>query len=93
MLTLLAALVLPPFVMAEPAVEAPVAYEFAFAAEAGESRGEMQDRLQEEATRYCRDVMRAAGVEGEAGACARQIVAQVTVALDDAAYATFASND
>lgn len=91
MIALLTALMLPPFVVAEAAPNTPVPYEFAFAAEAGESRAEVQERLREEAMDYCRVVARDAGVPGEAASCARKVVEQVTAQLDDAAYATFAS--
>ena len=92
MLTLIAALLFPPVdVIEQPAAE-PVAYEFAFAAAPGESRADMQDRLRTEAMDYCRDALREAGVRGEASACARQVTAQVTERMDDAAYAVFAAN-
>ena len=93
MIALFAAMLFPPVDVIDQPVAEPVAYEFAFAAEAGESRAAMQDRLRAEAMDYCRDAARAAGVPGEARNCARQVTAQVTARMDDAAYATFASND
>ena len=91
MLSLIAAVLFPPVTVIETAPEPQVAYEFAFAPEAGESRAASTERLREEAMDYCRDATRAAGVPGEASACARVLVADVTGRLDDAAYATLAS--
>ena len=90
MLAIIAAMLYPPVTVIETEPAPQVAYEFAFAAEAGETREETTERLQEEALGYCRAATRAAGVPGEARACARQLVAQVTAEMDDDAYATFA---
>ena len=92
MLSLIAAMMFPPVTVIEPVAEPQLAYEFAFATEAGESREAMQDRLRGEAMDYCRSATRAAGVPGEARACARTLVAEVTDRADDDAYATFAQN-
>ena len=92
MLSLFAAMLFPPVDLIEQPAPEPVAYEFAFAARAGESRDAMQERLRTEAADYCREAARAANVRGEARSCARQVVADVTERMDQAAYATFASN-
>ena len=92
MLSLFAAMLFPPVTVIDQAPAEPVAYEFAFAAQAGESRADMQDRLREEATDYCRDALRAADVRGQTAACARQVAEQVTEQMDEAAYAVFAAN-
>lgn len=91
MLALIATMLYPPVTVIEADPAPQVAYEFAFAAEAGETPEEMTERLQEEALDYCRAATRAAGVPGEASACARQVVAQVTEEMDDEAYVTLAA--
>ena len=91
MLSLIAAILFPPVTVIETAPEPRVAYEFAFAAHAGEDRDAMTERLRAEAADYCRDATRAAGVPGEANACARTLTAAVTERMDDAAYATLAA--
>ena len=91
MFALAALLLYPPVTVIEAEPAPQVAYEFAFAAEASESRAETTERLQQEALSYCRAATRAAGVPGEARACARQLVAQVTEEIEDDAYATFAA--
>lgn len=92
MLTLIATMLFPPVDVIEQPVAQPVAYEFAFSPEAGETSDETNIRLREEAMDYCRAATRAAGVRSEASNCARLVVAQVTARMGDATYATFASN-
>ena len=92
MLSLVAAILFPPVTVIDTAPEPEVAYEFAFAAQAGESREAMTERLYAEALDYCREATRDAGVPGAARDCARQLSADVTAQMDDRAYATFAQN-